>query len=224
MANVNLLFECLEWTKQILTMNQEIVFDIKVGDFKFAFNSRKTNVMKHRSPSQLKRNTERQNEYRRKCTKLEPKIEESESSVNDVIVEQEIVEKEIQDIVKYHHDQETQTLLESEEVGTQTENDEFHLVRKEVQIDKNGNITVDKDETIIELKFYHGMDSWNQINQHVRDTLKMKMKSKAWLANSGPHFKIIAFVMDKAEYEKWKFETLIWENISKSTRVSRIYK
>ena len=52
----------------------------------------------------------------------------------------------------------------------------------------------------------------NKSTLHIREALKIKMKNRAWLANLGPHFKIIAFVMDKAEYEKWKFETLNWEN------------
>ena len=50
------------------------------------------------------------------------------------------------------------------------------------------------------------------------------MKGKPWLANNGRHFKIIAFLMKKSDFEKWKFETLNWENIAKTVTVSKIYR
>ena len=225
MAAADYLCQILEWTKQILDKNEEIVVNIEVGDFKFAFDNKKTNIVKHKSPSQIKRNIERQKEYQKRFVNPEHKIVESEILVDEVVVKQETFEKKIKaKEAGTSQDEETQTLYTSEDVGTQTDDDKFHLVRNELQIDEHGNISVEESETIIELKFSHGMDNWSQINQHIRETLKMKMKSRAWLANSGPHFRIIAFVMDKAEYEKWKFETLNWENISKSSKISRIYK
>ena len=225
MAAADYLFQILEWTKQILDKNEEIVVNIEVGDFKFAFDNKKTNIVKHKSPSQIKRNIERQKEYQKRFVNPEHKIVESEILVDEVVVKQETFEKKIKaKEAGTSQDEETQTLYTSEDVGTQTDDDKFHLVRNELQIDEHGNISVEESETIIELKFSHGMDNWSQINQHIRETLKMKMKSRAWLASSGPHFKIIALVMDKAEYEKWKFETLNWENISKSSKISRIYK
>ena len=121
--------------------------------------------------------------------------------------------------------QETQTLFPFKETGTQTdEMDDLHLVRDELEVNEKGEILIEENETIIELKFSHDMDTWKKVNQHIREALKMKMRSKAWLSNTGPHFKIIAFVMDKGEYEKWKFETLNWENIAKSVKYSRIYR
>ena len=224
--------------------------DIKVGDFNFSFNNKKINH--HKSPSQLKRNFERQKAYEKKFERTES-IKESnknheekvKSETSEEIIEQEVIEKkfkaaeEIEESEKYREDdvksetieekievnhQETQTLYNSEDVETQTEVHELNLVKEELKISKNGEITVDEDETIIKLKFSHSMDNWSQINHHITETLKMRMKSKAWLANSGPHFKIIAFVMDKTDYELWKFKTLNWENISKSTRASRLYR
>ena len=121
--------------------------------------------------------------------------------------------------------QETQTLFHSEEIGTQTDEiDDLHLVRDSLNLNEKGEIIIDENETIVELKFSHGMDTWKQVTEHIREALKMKMKSKAWLTNTGPHFKIIAFVMDKGEFERWKFETLNWENIAKSVKMSRIYR
>ena len=102
--------------------------------------------------------------------------------------------------------------------------DGLHLVRDKLEVNEKGEILIEESEIIIELKFSHDMDTWKQVNQHIREVLKMKMRSKAWLTNTGPNFKIIAFVMDKGEYEKWKLETLNWENIAKSVKNSRIYR
>ena len=111
------------------------------------------------------------------------------------------------------------------ELATQTDVvDDLHLVRDKLEVNEKGEILIEENEIIIELKFSHDMDTWKQVNQHIREVIKMKMRSKAWLTNTGPHFKIIAFVMDKGEYEKWKFETLNWENIAKSVKNSRIYR
>ena len=115
--------------------------------------------------------------------------------------------------------------MHTEELGTQTdEMDDLHLVKDSLNLNEKGEIIIDKNETIVELKFSHGMESWKQVNEHIREVLKMKMKSKAWLTNSGSHFKTIAFVMDKGEYERWKYETLNWESIAKSVKTSRIYR
>ena len=74
------------------------------------------------------------------------------------------------------------------------------------------------------MKFFHGIDTWKQVNEYIREVLKIKMKSQAWLTNSGPNFKTMGFVMDKGEYERWKYETLNWESIAKSVKTSRIYR
>ena len=36
-------------------------------------------------------------------------------------------------------------------------------------------------------------------HHHIREILKFKMNTKAWLSNSGPHIKILAFVMAKTD-------------------------
>ena len=69
MAAANYLVQILEWTKQILDNNEEIEVDIEVGDFKFAFNNKKTNIVKHKSPSQIKRNIEREKRMSEKICK-----------------------------------------------------------------------------------------------------------------------------------------------------------
>ena len=229
--------------KKIPPHKQEVIVDINVGDFNFSFNNKKINH--HKSPSQLKRNFERQKAYEKKFERTES-IEEAEKYHKDEVKSEAVEEineqkaDPVEESEKYSEDnaktetfeekikvnhQETQTFCNSEDVETQSEDHhELNLVKEELKISKNGDITVDETETIIELKFSHSMDNWSQVNHHIKEVLKMKMKARAWLANSGPHFKIIAFVMDKTDYELWKIETLNWENISKSTRASRLYR
>ena len=230
MAGTDLLFQCLEWTKQMIDKKQEVVMDIRVGDFKFSFDNKKSNPTKHKSPSQLRRNFERQEEFKEKQTKYKIEASEENEGSKETPIKPDTIQKESLDVETQTNvleiiNQETQTSLHTEELGTQTdEMDDLHLVRDSLNLNEKGEIIIDKNETIVELKFSHGMESWKQVNEHIREVLKMKMKSKAWLTNSGPHFKIIAFVMDRGEYERWKYETLNWESIAKSVKTSRIYR
>ena len=230
MAGTDLLFQCLEWTKQMIDKKQEVVVDIRVGDFKFSFDNKKSIQTKHKSPSQLRRNFERQEEFKVKQTKYKIEASEENEEIKEILTKPETIQKESWDVETQTNtaeisNQETQTSLYLEETGTQTDEvDDLHLVRDSLNLNEKGEIMIDKNETIVELKFSHGMDTWNQVNEHIREVLKMKMKSRAWLTNTGPHFKIIAFVMEKCEYERWKYETLNWENIAKSVKTSRIYR
>ena len=218
----------------MIDKKQELVLDIRVGDFKFSFDSKKISHVKHKSPSQLRRDFERQTEFKEKqFVQAKCKIETSEKkdeADNNILVKHETFEKdyldmETQTTMDEVKNQETQTLFPFKETGTQTdEMDDLHLVRDELEVNEKGEILIEENETIIELKFSHDMDTWKKVNQHIREALKMKMRSKAWLSNTGPHFKIIAFVMDKGEYKNWKFKTLNWENIAKSVKYSRIYR
>ena len=90
MASEKLLLHCLEWTKQLANKQQEIVVEIKVGDFKFSFNNKKIN--QHKSPSQLKRNFERRKAFEKKFERTEP-IEESDENIEDVIKSETSEEK-----------------------------------------------------------------------------------------------------------------------------------
>ena len=119
---------------------------------------------------------------------------------------------------------ETRTVANSVEVETQTDANDDLEHEKEIEINEKGEIHHKPDETIVELKFGHDMENWEQVNEHIRKNLKMKVKGKPWLASSGRHFKIIAFKMFRRDFENWKIETLNWENIAKTVTVSRIYR
>ena len=119
---------------------------------------------------------------------------------------------------------ETPTFSSARDFGTQTQNDDLELVRSKVCVDENGEIRAKEHETIVELKFGHDMSSWEEILRHIKEKLRMKIVGKAWLANTGPHFRIVAFIMEKKDLEDWKFRTLNWENIIRTVRVSRLIR
>jgi len=41
MASTDLISQCFDWTKQMIDKNQEVMVDIRVGDFKFSFDNKK---------------------------------------------------------------------------------------------------------------------------------------------------------------------------------------
>ena len=94
---------------------------------------------------------------------------------------------------------ETQTVTHSAEVETQTDTNDDLEHEKEIEINEKGEIHHKPDETIVELKFGHDMENWEQVNDHIQKNLKMK--GKPWLESSGRHFKIIAFKTLKREME-----------------------
>ena len=85
-----------------------------------------------------------------------------------------------------------------------------------------GNVR--KSTPIVELKFGHDMGSWDEVTKHIINKLKMKMSGKAWLSSSGPHFRVIAFRMDKVEYERWKLSTYNWERIARTVSMSKLFR
>ena len=60
-----LLSQCLEITKQMINLNQKASINIRLGsDFVFSFNNQEINSEKKKSPSQMKRNFERNETFK----------------------------------------------------------------------------------------------------------------------------------------------------------------
>ena len=80
MADMNFLFHCVQWIKN-LSERQEVFVDISVGDFTFVFEN-KEKVKKNRSPSQLKRDEVRSKLFKSSCANdladFEVKIDHSD--------------------------------------------------------------------------------------------------------------------------------------------------
>ena len=66
MYSANLLCQCLDFAKQLTDSNKEALINIKIGEFSFIFDNKKnvTNF-KNKSPSQQKRDIQRQQEFQK---------------------------------------------------------------------------------------------------------------------------------------------------------------
>ena len=116
-------------------------------------------------------------------------------------------DEDVQTIAVDSNDDTTQTTCKVKDSASQTCQDDFALIREELMMNNSGEITANDHETIVELKFGHDIESWDEVTKHIENNLKMKMSGKVWLFSSGSHFRIVAFRMDKAKYERRKLST-----------------
>ena len=223
---VEIVRECLEQMRQASVVNQEISIDIRIGDFKFVFDSKQQKHPKSKSPSKEERDLKRQNQYANKFVKQEPQLQTciAVSNIEEKEEKKCYVENAAQTENILLHDHESQTGTDVKNIETQTIYDDLLLVKRELRVDDKGVITAMDHELIVELKFNHDIETWEHIEDHIKNYLKLKMSSKPWLVSSGPHFKIVAFLMEKQEFEYWKAFTLDWDKIVRTARVSRIYR
>ena len=93
-----------------------------------------------------------------------------------------------------------------------------------VEVNEKGEVVPELNEKIIELKFAHDMKTWEEVKIHIIKNLKLKILGSPWLANNGRHFKTIGLKVLKPDFERWKIETLDWENIARPVSLLRMYK
>ena len=223
--DATLLSQCLEWTKQLMSQNEEVFVNIRMGDFRFSFDNKKNiQIKKTKSPSQQRRNFDRQAEFKKRLEKKENNLEASEEKVTT-----ESEKKDFND-EKFHEPKievetvATQTDTATLEKETQTEYDQNEPAPDNTEINEKGEIVPKPNETIIELKFSHDLKNWDEVKMHITENLRLKILGKPWLANNGRHFKTIAFKTLRRDFEIWKQENLNWENIARPVTLSRIYK
>ena len=242
MYDASLLCQCLEWTKQLTDRKQEVFVDIRIGNFKFTFDSKQT-IQKHKSPSQIQRNIDRQSEFKRRFKKqssdLDLEVTETEGKTFDV--KEETVGKPF-DVneetkpkvkVKTTETQTVYTTAPFQDNESQTDNTNFHDRESQTEDDdyetgiganEKGEIVPKPNENIVELKFSHDMKTWDDIKGHITENLNLKMIGNPWVANNGRHFRTVAFKTLKKDFEKWKIETLNWDSIARPVTFSRLFK
>jgi hypothetical protein len=66
-----------------------------------------------------------------------------------------------------------------------------------VETNDSGEVLPNQNETILEIKFSHDVQNWEQVQDHLKDELKLKIKGKPWLANNGTHFKTMRYFLQR---------------------------
>ena len=172
-----LLSQCLEITKQLITLNQKAAINIRIGsDFVFSFNNQETSERK-KSPSQIKRNLERNEIFQN--TKKE-KLERDENTL----------EKKIET-----KDSESQTdILTTTGTDTDMKNEQDSNNDKlEIRKDQSREIRPKKNETILEMKIGHDDLDETKVETYITKSLKFSLIGKPWIANNGRHFVTVGF-------------------------------
>ena len=130
-----LLSQCLEITKQLITLNQKAAINIRIGsDIVFSFNNQETSERK-KSPSQIKRNLERNEIFQN--TKKE-KLERDENTL-----EKKIETKDSESQTDILTTTGTDTDMKNEQ---DSNNDKLDILK-----DQSREIRPKKNETIIEM-------------------------------------------------------------------------
>ena len=124
------------------------------------------------------------------------------------------------------HNQEAQTEeIDSTCVGTNTEDLELYTFENAVGIDENGIIHARDNESLIEMMFSHKAKGWDDIENYVKESLKMTLLGRPWLSNTGKHYMTIGFRTLAEDYESWRLRTLNWQDPDiRAVKSSRIYK
>ena len=75
------------------------------------------------------------------------------------------------------------------------------------------------------MKTSHTFNNWEQIELHIRETLKLTLIGKPWIANNGRQFMTIGFRTFRRDFEQWKMETFNWQESGlQSVTSSRLYR
>ena len=174
MYDASLLCQCLEWTKQMTDRKQEVFVDIRIGDFKLTFDSRK-NAQKHKSPSQLQRNFDRQTEFKRRFRKQSRDLGKDliETVEKTVSVKEETKPKvgvkiaETQTFATFQDGESQTDDINSNDKDTQTEED--HETEEGIGANEKGEIVPKPNENILEVKFSHDMKTWEEVKGHITE-------------------------------------------------------
>ena len=204
-----LLSQCLEITKQLITLNQKAAINIRIGsDFVFSFNNQETSERK-KSPSQIKRNLERNEIFQN--TKKE-KLERDENTL----------EKKIET-----KDSESQTdILTTTGTDTDMKNEQDSNNDKlEIRKDQSREIGPKKNETNIEMRIGHDDLDETKVETYITKSLKFSLIGKPWIANNGRHFVTVGFKTNTSDYEKWKANTVNYQDSGlRAVMFSQLYQ
>ena len=194
--------------QSLLDTKENFSVSIVVGDqFNFNFTNCDTNysnLPRRISPSQRRRNQQRKFKFEQEKTEMRVDTGELISKSNN----------------------ETQT-EELQTIGVSTNTDEIVVEKLEdvLNIDSNGTIHPSHGDALIEVVMSHDFKTWDDIENHLNNKLKMKVRGRPWIANNGRMYKTIGFRTSNEEYEKWRIETFNWQDAGvRKVSSSKLYR
>ena len=219
-----LLSQLLDITKQLVSLNQKASINIRLGsDFVFSFNNQEINSEKKKSPSQMKRNFERNETFKNmKKETFETKNLEEKSEKKDSETQTEILVTSTGTNTDTKHDNDCNDDKEDFD-----ENKEIRQKEKEDKEDVNESkeIRPKEKETILEMRINHEDLDKQKVATFISKHLKFSLIGEPWIANNGRHFATVGFKTWTSDYEKWKENSVNWRDSGiRAVYFSRLYQ
>ena len=219
-----LLSQCLDITKQLVSLNQKASINIRLGsDFVFSFNNQEIINDRKKSPSQIKRNFERNETFKNmKKETFETKNLEEKSEKKDSETQTEILVTSTGTNTDTKHDIDC-----SDDKDDFNENKEILQKEKEDKEDINETkeIRPKEKETILEMRINHEDLDKQKVATFISKRLKFSLIGEPWIANNGRHFATVGFKTWTSDYEKWKENSVNWRDSGiRAVYFSRLYQ
>ena len=219
-----LLSQCLDIAKQLVSLNQKASINIRLGsDFVFSFNNQEIINDRKKSPSQIKRNFERNETFKNmKKETFETKNLEEKSEKKDSETQTEILVTSTGTNTDTKHDNDCNDDKEDFD-----ENKEIRQKEKEDKEDVNESkeIRPKEKETILEMRINHEDLDKQKVATFISKRLKFSLIGEPWIANNGRHFATVGFKTWTSDYEKWKENSVNWRDSGiRAVYFSRLYQ
>ena len=216
-----LLSQCLDITKQLVSLNQKASINIRLGsDFVFSFNNQEIVNERKKSPSQIKRNFERNETFKNmKKETFETKNLEEKSEKKDSETQTEILVTSTGTNTDTKHDNDCNDDKEDFD-----ENKEIRQKEKE-DVNESKEIRPKEKETILEMRINHEDLDKQKVATFISKRLKFSLIGEPWIANNGRHFATVGFKTWTSDYEKWKENSVNWRDSGiRAVYFSRLYQ
>ena len=116
-------------------------------------------------------------------------------------------------------------VLESVDVGVNTETVNVDKLEDVLKVDKNGFIQPKTGEILVEMSVSHDVSSWDDVMLIIQDKMGLISIGRPWIANSGRLYKTIGFRTREENYEKWRLGTYNWQDSGiRKVSSSKLYR
>eukprot|EP00092_Neocalanus_flemingeri_P040630 GFUD01044241.1.p1 GENE.GFUD01044241.1~~GFUD01044241.1.p1 ORF type:complete len:493 (+),score=123.44 GFUD01044241.1:119-1597(+) len=110
-----------------------------------------------------------------------------------------------------------------QETKTKTESDEENT---DIEVIENGEVHAEKNEAIIEINVavadMNKMKTWEELINHVKENLQLKIFGSVWMTRTGRDFNTIGLKILERDFSNWKMKTLDWESFCRQVTFSSV--